>query len=392
MDMEALTFAFPKPSQATSNVPVAPLQSIGCQQQRSSWRELGSQAAIPVVAALSLGLYTQFRRSSRQHFGRKRKRLIANRLSSVTSTRAFLPAFSGIRIPTPLDDVPWSESLTNFAGPDEAGIAFGVGASFVVYFILTFEEVWLGFANRLAFLLPEGSRAWPEGYVGQARPDEVLKSIEWPKEWPYSAQDMSRADESDDQDFYSEPKLTTHIDDGAINDLKKFYAKEFPKFPDARILDICSSWISHYPDKKTWSHVSITGMNLKELEMNKQADDYKVADLNKDPQLPYEDGSFDIVTCTVSFDYLTKPLEVMKEVGRVLKPGGRVILSTSNRCFPTKAVSVWLRTKDTGHILIYGSYMHYSGLFEAPECKDLSSNMAKAGFMDPMYVVSAKKK
>lgn len=30
-------------------------------------------------------------------------------------------------------------------------------------------------------------------------------------------------------------------------------------------------------------------------------------------------------------------LEVMKEVGRVLKPGGMVILSTSNRCFPTKA-------------------------------------------------------
>ena len=47
--------------------------------------------------------------------------------------------------------------------------------------------------------------------------------------------------------------------------------------------------------------------------------------------------SFDIVTCTVSFDYLCKPLEVMKEVGRVLKVGGMVILSTSNRCFPTKA-------------------------------------------------------
>jgi 2-polyprenyl-3-methyl-5-hydroxy-6-metoxy-1,4-benzoquinol methylase len=32
--------------------------------------------------------------------------------------------------------------------------------------------------------------------------------------------------------------------------------------------------------------------------------------------------------------------QVMKEVGRVLKPGGMVILSTSNRCFPTKASSL----------------------------------------------------
>ena len=42
------------------------------------------------------------------------------------------------------------------------------------------------------------------------------------------------------------------------------------------------------------------------------------------PVLPYEDGSFDIVTCTVSFDYLTKPLAVMKEIARVLSPGGQV--------------------------------------------------------------------
>ena len=29
--------------------------------------------------------------------------------------------------------------------------------------------------------------------------------------------------------------------------------------------DICSSWISHYPTTKTWSHVSITGMNVSYL-------------------------------------------------------------------------------------------------------------------------------
>ena len=57
-----------------------------------------------------------------------------------------------------------------------------------------------------------------------------------------------------------------------------------------------------------------------------------------DPRLPYEDNSFDIITNAVSVDYLAKPLEVFKEMHRVLKPGGRAIMSFSNRCFPTKGV------------------------------------------------------
>ena len=55
-----------------------------------------------------------------------------------------------------------------------------------------------------------------------------------------------------------------------------------------------------------------------------------------DPKLPYEDNSFDVITNAVSVDYLAKPLEVFREMHRVLKPGGRAIMSFSNRCFPTK--------------------------------------------------------
>ena len=59
---------------------------------------------------------------------------------------------------------------------------------------------------------------------------------------------------------------------------------------------------------------------------------YKQADLNEKPVLPFPDKSFDVVTCVVSFDYLTKPKQVMAEVARVLRPNGKVILSQSNRC------------------------------------------------------------
>jgi hypothetical protein len=35
----------------------------------------------------------------------------------------------------------------------------------------------------------------------------------------------------------------------------------------------------------------------------------QVRDLNTQPQLPYEDNSFDVITNAVSVDYLNKPLE-----------------------------------------------------------------------------------
>ena len=51
-------------------------------------------------------------------------------------------------------------------------------------------------------------------------------------------------------------------------------------------------------------------MNKEELERNPVLTESVVRDLNADPKLPYEDNEFDVVTNTVSVDYLTKPKEV----------------------------------------------------------------------------------
>lgn len=80
-------------------------------------------------------------------------------------------------------------------------------------------------------------------------------------------------------------------------------------------------------------------MNEAELKRNAVLTDYEVKDLNQDPKLPYEDNTFDVITNAVSVDYLNKPMEVFREMHRVLKPGGRAIMSFSNRCFPTKGKS-----------------------------------------------------
>ena len=157
------------------------------------------------------------------------------------------------------------------------------------------------------------------------------------------------------------------------------------------VLDICSSWVSHYPADfpETMSRISGTGMNALELQLNKQLTDFEPKNLNIDPSLPYEDESFDVVTCVVSVDYLISPLEIFKEAQRVLKPGGKFILSQSNRCFPTKAIAMWLGMSDLQHCLVIGAYFHYSGGWSPARAFEISPTGPKTN--DPLFIVEADK-
>ena len=57
--------------------------------------------------------------------------------------------------------------------------------------------------------------------------------------------------------------------------------------------------------------------------------------------IPHDDASFDTVICTVSVEYLAEPVEVFREVSRVLKQDGRFIVTFSNRWFPPKVTRLW---------------------------------------------------
>jgi len=186
--------------------------------------------------------------------------------------------------------------------------------------------------------------------------------------WPFSDVDMARMDSSNDANFYDTPRFVTHIDDRAIESLTEYYREEFQTFLESNgkdkldVLDLCSSWISHLPDDIPYGRVCGIGMNDEELKANEQLSDYAVKDLNVNPSLKgiCDDNSFDVVCNVVSVDYLTKPREVFEEMHRVLRPGGMALISFSNRCFPTKAVSVWLREDEIGRLSIVGSYFNYS--------------------------------
>eukprot|EP00729_Bicosta_minor_P017526 gene17526-24626_t len=176
-----------------------------------------------------------------------------------------------------------------------------------------------------------GSRA-ASSLPGKALP---VFETNWPSEWPFSPEDFKRFDIGSDLAFYNAPRIVHHIDEAARAALTEFYAAVFTK------------------DASSSNGLGM-GMNDVELAKNEMLDSYTVQDLNEDTTFPAADNTFDIVTCVVSIDYLVKPRKVLAEIWRVLKPGGRVIFSQSNRCFPGKVIGIWHRTSDMEHLYIIG--------------------------------------
>ena len=195
---------------------------------------------------------------------------------------------------------------------------------------------------------------------------------------------FDRQDETDDATFYAFGRFVTHIDDGAIAAVGELYDELGLTTADVEVLDICSSWISHFPTKP--GRLVITGMNAAELETNEMADDWSVGDLNIDPSLPFPDDTFDAVTCAVSVDYLSRPVEVFADVARVLRPGGVFVCTFSNRCFPTKAIRGWLSTDDPGRCAIVASYFDLTDGFGEVEVRHRNSGSPG----DPLYAVWAR--
>ena len=199
---------------------------------------------------------------------------------------------------------------------------------------------------------------------------------------PVPEEAFRRTDETPDEEFYRTPRLVTHIDEGAIAAVTQLYREFFPS--GGEILDLMSSWVSHLPPEIAYRRVIGLGMNEVELRRNERLDSYIVQNLNTNPLLPLGSGEFDGVGICVSIDYLTRPVEVLREAGRVLKAGTPLVITFSNRCFPTKAVEIWHRLDDAGRMRLVEGYLKEAGNLTNVRGLDRSPRRI---FGDPLYAV-----
>jgi SAM-dependent methyltransferase len=191
---------------------------------------------------------------------------------------------------------------------------------------------------------------------------------------------FAKEDAGEDAAFYGAARLVPHIDAAAIAALTGFYRQALPA--GGVLLDLMSSWVSHLPGEIAYGEVIGHGMNADELAANPRLSRWFVQDFNQDPVLPLSTASIDAAMICVSIQYLQRPVAVLKEVARVLRPGAPLAISFSNRCFPTKAVAIWLAIDGDGHDQLVALYLRRAGFTDI-----VSRRLIDGRTSDPLTVV-----
>ncbi len=190
---------------------------------------------------------------------------------------------------------------------------------------------------------------------------------------------FDKEDRSPDSEFYDFPRFVTHIDDAAIAAVTAIYRDVLP--PGGAVLDLMCSWVSHLPEDVGYGDVVGLGMNADELARNPRLTRWFVQDLNSEPKLPLEDRTFDAACICVSIQYLQRPVEVFRDIHRVSRPGSPLVVTFSNRCFPTKAVRIWQRLGGPDQQRLVGAYMREAGFSAVTERESVPP------FGDPLWAV-----
>jgi SAM-dependent methyltransferase len=234
---------------------------------------------------------------------------------------------------------------------------------------------------------------------GQAGRLEAQTEVSSSREFLQSDDSFSRLDESDDAIFYATDRFVQHIDSLALATVERIIG-ELVIEDNPVILDLMAGWDSHIPPTVQTARVVGLGLNPRELSKNRALTEYYLHDLNKDPSLPFPDNSFDAVLNVVSVDYLTKPIDIFREVGRILKPGGLFLIIFSNRMFEEKAVKIWRQSGEEERVVVVEEFFNLVGTFTRPQVflskgkpRPKDDKYANLGIpSDPIYAVYAEKR
>lgn len=208
---------------------------------------------------------------------------------------------------------------------------------------------------------------------------------------------FERMNNESDLKFYEKPRLVQHIDDTAANVVKDLYGLLLKN--GMRVLDLMSSWQSHIPGELRLKMLTGLGLNEQELRKNKYLDDWVVHDLNENPVLPFKSNSYDAVICTVSIEYIIHPETIFNEISRILRVGGVLIITFSNRWFSPKVINIWEELHDFERMGLVLEYFLGNGEFEKLETYSIrglqrpynDKYFPEKRYSDPIYAVWGRK-
>lgn len=164
-------------------------------------------------------------------------------------------------------------------------------------------------------------------------------------------------------------RLTQKVD--SANWVERYYA---PYLPNAiNILDVgCGPGVLAAEIARGHSGKSIVGVDLSEARIEYARKHHKFPNLSFEcadsTDLPFSTNSFELVYSRLMLEYLKDPLAAIREMVRVCKPGGNVILQDLDGQlawhFPPPSFEKELQTvleafSETGHDVLVGRKLYY---------------------------------
>ena len=201
-----------------------------------------------------------------------------------------------------------------------------------------------------------------------------------------------KLDESNDEEFYSDPKFVYHLDANFRQNLSDLYEREIDNY--STVLDLMSSWDSYLPKGKKYKKVIGHGLNKQELEKNKILDSYWIQNFNLNQEIPLDDKSIDYCLMIAAWQYLQYPENLTKEIARILSIQGKIIISFSNRAFWHKAPNIWTSSNEEERVKYVRKVLISNGFNEPKIIKKFtepSLNIFNFFNRDPFYCLIATK-
>ena len=201
-----------------------------------------------------------------------------------------------------------------------------------------------------------------------------------------------KLDESNDEEFYSEPKFVYHLDANFRRHLSNVYKNEIADH--STVLDLMSSWDSYLPEEKKYKKVIGHGLNKQELEKNNIFDTYWIQNFNLNQEIPLDDKSIDYCLMVAAWQYLQYPENLTEEIVRILKKQGKFIIAFSNRAFWHKAPNIWTSSTEEERVKYVRKVLITNGFNEPKIIKKFNQPTLKSfNFLnkDPFYCLIATK-
>lgn len=144
------------------------------------------------------------------------------------------------------------------------------------------------------------------------------------------------------------------------------------RYPGCRLLDIGCGW--DYRLLKTVEPLIGSGIGIDFKVQEMESTKIKTVRMRMKDSLPFEAESFDIVTMLAVLEHLPNPLRMMSETERVLKKGGRLVMTVPSKIAKPvlEFMAFYLKIVNANEIRDHKKYY---------DCEDIKSLVNRTGLI-----------